>query len=390
MFAGDWSWLCFARWYCDFSTSMDSCVFFDEGAKANAAYITLEVSALVSGLLLLEKLLAFQFGRDYGSPISLYSFGILMTALHCLATVYWFGITEASFRSDCSDKDRAQDGDLTFCASDGPALAIAALIMSVCTMATFIFVFQSRRKDRVKVGAEAGEFLRISTRNWMLAIAFLQILSASLICLSVYMQKWVKRDSDEVDFVGGLLECKDCHYRYSHLGWDCLTGFMCDVNSKLGYCKMFEGLKDAGRIYVALSATSLVFITLWSQGVVFIIQGREYGFASLNYFYAFASCFFQLLAVCIWFNYSQSSFTADCTSLIEDPNALPSLCSTYGPIPAIAAVCVLGISAILYCLAFYFRGISYIKEVSLCFANLDDSQIELKMQNEASPRAAAS
>jgi hypothetical protein len=31
LFAGDWTWHCFARYFCELSSSMDACIFFDEG-----------------------------------------------------------------------------------------------------------------------------------------------------------------------------------------------------------------------------------------------------------------------------------------------------------------------------------------------------------------------
>lgn len=395
MFADNWSWTCFARWYCEFNSEMSTCIFYDEGSKANRAYIALEVSALIAGLLLLEKLLAFQFYRDYGSPASLYAFAMLMTSFHLLATLYWFGVTGANFSSDCTVHSTSQESAVPFCASTGPILALIALGLSLLTMIVFFFVFYSRKCDRIKVGAETGEFLLLSTRTWMWIVGGLLLLAACLICLSVYIQSWVERDSDEVSFKGGLIECVNCHYRYQNLGWDCLTGFMCEADSKLGYCKMYDNLRDAGRIvrakqYMALCTTSMAFITLWSQGVIFILQGREYGFASLNYVSAiqiYASCafLFQLLAVCLWFGFTGASFSSDCSGDIENSKDVLTLCSTLGPIAAIGAMVTIGLATLCFCVAFYFRGQSYMKEMALRFTSLNSSQIELK--DNSSPRS---
>lgn len=287
-FAGDWSWQCFARWFCEINSAMDACIFFDEGRKANVTYIILEILALVAGILLLEKLLAFILNRDYGNPTSLYAFGTLMAVLHFLATLLWFGLTEASFSSDCVESENVQDGQVVMCASIGPALALAGVFFSSGTVVTFIAVFYKRTHDLLKLGVESGVVCNVSTKTWMIVVLGLQFIGASLICFSIYIDNWIKRDSDEISFRGGLLQCNDCDLIYEDLGWDCFAGFMCDIDSTLGYCTMYEDLKDAGRTvstrqYIALAVTSLVFILLWGQGVIFIIQGREYGFASLNY-----------------------------------------------------------------------------------------------------------
>jgi hypothetical protein len=397
-FAGDWSWQCFSKWFCEFNSSMDSCIFFDEGFKANRAYITLEVSALIAALLLFEKLLAFKLQRDYGSPSGLYAFAILMTVLHSLATLLWFGFTEASFNEDCSKNDEITDGEVHLCAETGPAVALIALVMAVFTLAIFFLVFYRRTHDRIKVGIETGEFLRVSTRTWMYVVITLQIAGATLIGLSVYTDNWVKRHSKQIRFKGGLLECKDCHLEYEHLGWDCLSGFMCDIDSEVGYCLMYEDLKEAGRAvsskqYIALAVTASVFIIVWVQGVAYIIQGREYGFASLNYvsstqIYAGLACLFQLLAVTIWFGISKSAFNAECNNDLEDPTAIPALCSSVGPGLAIAAVIVIGVAAIVYSVAFYFRGMSYVKEVSLQInEDLNSSNVHLKVLGLETPRS---
>mmetsp|Transcript_24270 Transcript_24270/g.43189 ORF Transcript_24270/g.43189 Transcript_24270/m.43189 type:complete len:450 (+) Transcript_24270:32-1381(+) len=378
LFAGDWSWQCFARWFCEFNSAMDACIFFDEGHKANLTYIMLEILALVAGILLLEKLLAFILHRDYGSPTSLYAFGILMTVFHFLATILWFGLTEASFNTDCVDSENVQDGIVVMCASIGPALAIAGVVSSTVTVITFVAIFHRRTRDLLKLGVESGSLFRLSTKTWMTVVLVSLIICSILTCSSIYAGNWVKRDSDEITFHGGLLECADCDQEYLGLGWDCFSGFMCDIDSSLGYCIMYEDLKDAGRLYIALAVTSLVFILLWGQGVVFIIQGREYGFASLNYIYATLAVLFQALAVIVWFKTSKASFVADCGNPLMEITEVPQLCSTNGPGIAIASTCVLGVTAVLYIVAFFKRGTSYEKEISLKYVELREVEMAVE------------
>jgi hypothetical protein len=364
---------------------MDACIFFDEGLKANVTFIVLEIFALVAALLLFEKLLAFLLRRDYGSPTSLYAFAILMAVFHFLATVLWFGITGAHFSTDCLDDLNIQDGEVLMCASTGPALALGGVGMTVVTVVTFLVTFSQRTHDCIKIGVETGVVCKVSTQTLMSTVLGLQWLCTGLICYSIYIDTWVRRDTDHTDIEGGLLECNNCDALFKDLGWDCFAGFMCDIDSTLGYCVMYENLKDAGRIvrdtqYISLAVTSLMFTLLWGQGVVFIIQGREYGFASFNYvrssqFYAVSAVLFQTLAVVLWFDISRASYTADCSEPLHDLKEVPQLCSTYGPGLAIAASVLLGVTATIYIAAFWNRGKSSTKEVSLRYEELREVEL---------------
>jgi hypothetical protein len=384
-FAGDWTWQCFARYFCELSSSMDACIFFDEGFKANVTFIVLELLALVAALLLLEKLLAFQLRRDYGSPVSLYAFAILMAVFHFLATVLWFGITGANISTECLKELVVKDGQVLMCASIGPALALLGVGMTVVTVVTFLVTFSQRTHDCIKIGVETGVVCRVSTQTLMSIVLGLQWLCTGLICYSIYIDTWVRRETEDNDIEGGLLECKNCDILFKDLGWDCFAGFMCDIDSSLGYCVLYENLKDAGRIvrdtqYISLAVTSLMFTLLWGQGVVFIIQGREYGFATLNYvrssqFYAVGAVLFQSLAVILWFVISGVSYTADCSQPLHDMKEVPQLCSTSGPSLAIAASVLLVVTATLYVAAFWNRGTSSTKEVSLKYEELREFEL---------------
>jgi hypothetical protein len=214
----------------------------------------------------------------------------------------------------------------------------------------------------------------------MWIVLLLQCISLGLIFTSMYIDNWVKRDAVHVSLVGGLLECVDCDQLNRHLGWDCFAGFMCDIDSDLGYCLMYEDLKEAGRVvrarqYLALTVISGVCVLLWGQGVVFVIQGREYGFASLNYvrgrqMYAACAGMAQTLAIIAWFKVSSASYTADCSEAIDDRSKVPPLCSTSGPSVAIAASALLMLTAAIYIIVFYNRGSSVTREVSLKYTDL--------------------
>lgn len=148
---------------------------------------------------------------------------------------------------------------------------------------------------------------------------------------------------------------------------------------------MYKNLKLAGRVvrckqYLALSTTSGMLMLLWLQSAVFVVLGREYGFASLNYvrsrqIYAIGSVFFQALAVYLWFFISEAGFNKDCGAAVEDWKETPEICSTTGPGLAIATTLFTGLTAVVYVVAFCKRGFSLQREARVQYVEL--SKIEI-------------
>lgn len=388
-YAGDWSWQCFSSWLCEISSSLGECKLFDEGYKGSVVYITLEVLAIVSALILMEKVLGFTLNRDYGFSASLYALAVLMFLLHFLATVLWFGISEASFTSDCGLPSKITERP-TLCASTGPTIAVVSVITNWITALTFSLVFYRRDSDKVKIVADQGRLCYLGTRLWMKIVMGLIIANLALLATAISRSSWVKRGSTNSPFTGSLLTCDGCDSQFNYVvssrqGWDCFAGFICDINSEFGECALYEDLKLAGRVvrrmqYIALSTTAGMLMLLWLQSVFFVVLGREYGFASLNYvraiqIYAVGSALFQVLAVIIWFSISGAGFNKDCNAAIDDWTTTPEVCSTVGPILAISCSISIGITAILYVAAYYRRGSSLERRALIQYIEMSKEDI---------------
>mmetsp|Transcript_15830 Transcript_15830/g.28971 ORF Transcript_15830/g.28971 Transcript_15830/m.28971 type:complete len:442 (-) Transcript_15830:720-2045(-) len=375
-YAGDWSWECFSNWLCDISASLGECKLFDEGFKGSVVYITLEVLAIVSALILVEKVLAYILNRDYGYSASLYALAALMFLLHLLATLLWFGLSEATFHAECGRPNKITEKPV-LCATTGPAVAVAGVVVSGLSAVTFVVIFYRREIDKVKIVAETSRLCNMGTKLWMKVVLCLLLVNLTMIAVSVASPFWVKRTSNNSPFTGSLLKCDGCDHEYQYIGWDCFAGFICDIDSDYGECVMYKNLKLAGRVYLALSTTSGMLMLLWLQSATFVVLGREYGFASLNYVYAVGSTFFQALAVILWFSLSDAGFSKDCHSAVEDWKKTPEICSTLGPSLAIATTVSTGITAIIYIAAYCKRGFSLQREARIQYVELSkvDPQI---------------
>jgi hypothetical protein len=215
-YAGDWSWECFSNWLCDISASLGECKLFDEGYKGSVVYITLEVLAIVSALILSEKILAFQLNRDYGYSASLYALAVLMFLLHLLATALWFGLSEASFTEDCGQTKKITDKP-GLCASTGPKVAIAGVVMTGLAMLAFSIVFYRRDTDKVKIVSDQGSLCRMGTKSWMKIVLCLLLVNLTLIAVTIANPLWVKRSPKTSPFTGSLLKCDGCDHEYQYI-----------------------------------------------------------------------------------------------------------------------------------------------------------------------------
>jgi hypothetical protein len=138
---------------------------------------------------------------------------------------------------------------------------------------------------------------------------------------------------------------------------------------------MYKNLKLAGRVvgprqYLTLSTTSGMLMLLWLQCALFVVLGREYGFASLNYVYAIGSTVFQGLAVILWFFISDAGFHKDCNSSVEDWTETPEICATLGPSLAISTSVCTALTAVLFIVAYCKRGFSLQRQSRIQYVEL--------------------
>lgn len=216
VYAGDWSWECFSTWLCDISASLGDCKLFDEGYKGSVVYITLDVLAVISGLILIEKVLAYMLNRDYGYGASLYALAALMFLLHLLATVLWFGLSEAKYTNDCGTNDKITEKS-TLCASTGPTVAIAGTVVSGFAAVGFLVMFYSRDSDKVKIIADSSKLCRMGTKLWMKLVLCMLLVNLTLIAVTIASPNWVKRTSSVGEFTGSLLKCDGCNNDYQYI-----------------------------------------------------------------------------------------------------------------------------------------------------------------------------
>ncbi|CAG9314728.1 unnamed protein product [Blepharisma stoltei] len=355
-----WSWECYAQYYCELNDDLGDCKLFKDGYKASYAYLFLEVLSLMLTVMLIEKLIIAGTGGDYGSPMLIYIISSFVFICHLLATIIWFGLSKASWSGSCdSTKNPTTDTDRPdFCAEGGPAIAIANIFINAfAVVAVFFFMCKrDRLTDGVRLGVEDGKWLCLPTRYWMFITLSLLFTGIIFLLAAIGEDSWVKRDPRAHHMHGSLLRCKDCIADYDWVGWDCLAGNECDSDSSSGACHLFKHLRDSSSAFVTLAGITVVLIAMFIQVVSGILSGRDYGIRILNYAYPVLIALSNLLGTIIWFGISKAGFDKNCDNKQNDPEDTLDICSTTGPSLSIVSNFLFVPMAVIFFISYWKRG----------------------------------
>ena len=264
-FAHNWSWECMARESC-YNDLVDDCSLYKNGYRGSIAYISFEISSLLIGLILLEKMILFLFKKDFGLPVIFLILLVLHWILHAFAIIFWFYLSNSIFFSS------------NIISKTGPMIAIISLLWQTITDG---FIFYRFYKENLAY--QPSDFMiqnkccNISPRIWLSISLALLILTFSLILGSLTSDSWLQSSK----YSGNLIKCDNC-YPIDNLSWSCLAGTECESNSDSYSCNLYRNISNAGDAFIILSAIALLFLLLAAQPVIASIISRDYGLTFVN------------------------------------------------------------------------------------------------------------
>lgn len=364
-----WSWGCFKHLHCDLLESDQLCDVYARALKAMILYCSMDFLAVVFNIMLLQRFFAYLLDRDYGAPKLMYILATLVLSAHTTALAAYFSLTRVSFTAQCSS-ELSLGSDL--CVEVGLVIAISAGVAQFLMLPLIISSFWHRSKSRDSgVWITSPRVCCCSTRVWMRLCFLLHVLIYCIGVSCVLSEKWVSRSSQGGLWNGGLLRCQDCPFNSEITGWDCIAGWLCNFDSASGQCKLFKRLREAGRgvtftQFFLMELLALVLMMQWTEVVVRMVQGREFGFPRVNAQlpgFIFAIHFF---ATMFWFGETRAVISSDaCNESTDDKTDTPQVCATVGPGLAIANCVLIGASAVLFSIVYSKRGTDYTKLVQV-------------------------
>ena len=261
----NWTWECLARVSCELSDT--SCGSFLNGYQAGVIYTYLELSSIILGLYLLEKLILMVFHRHSVVKPLLYLSTILHFLSHLLALVSWYLLINP-WNSE-------------FSTSSGVAVSIYNCGFISCYGILIIYTL-SRRNEDPSMPQEKYEnnipLLGLNPRLWVFLGLLTAVIGGGFIMAAISNSSWVETK----DINGGLLRCSNCQ-EVAEIAWVCLAGTECSTNSQSSTCILYQDLADASENYVYLEVLTLVFIMMAAQPLIAVIISREYGFKYLSH-----------------------------------------------------------------------------------------------------------
>lgn len=333
----DWNFECFARSICNENSDLGLCKIYTTLYKASFAFYILEIASMIMGILLMEKIAILAMNGDFGSPLSVYFIGSMMLAFHLLAICLWLGITGASW-SDCF-KTTDIFATQSVCVLDGPKVAIANIFFITLFLAYFFFIFAKRNVQYLHKVVTLKKLLWINGRFWCFVAMGLLGITNFVILASLVTSSWVTKGQIE----GSLTRCLDCT-EVDWMGWECLAGTECSINSSSENCDFYSKLSRSSKGFIVLEAMTIICLMFFSQSLTSLVRGRIYGLRFLNYAYPLLAVFFNTLATSVWFGTTQSKFN-NC-----------DLCAESGPGLAVASQFFIIPMAVIFCLVYFLRS----------------------------------
>ena len=120
--------------------------------------------------------------------------------------------------------------------------------------------------------------LGMSLSGWGLVALVLTFVGFLLMITSLTISSWITT----TNFSGGLYRCENCNH-IKYLGWDCLQGSTCSINSNSTNCNTYKELYEASQLFISFEAAAIIFLALFIQSLTAYIRGRDYGNKYANY-----------------------------------------------------------------------------------------------------------
>ncbi|CAG9331643.1 unnamed protein product [Blepharisma stoltei] len=351
-----WDWKCFSDFACISPQNLRNCLDFTAATKASRVYICLEFFALISGLLLIDKLVIAYYNKHHVS-ISVYLLSSLMSISHLISYLSWLYLINQEVISSRSVV--TESGPRVY-SKEGSSKSMLACVLSFIAIIILHLVMKSYEGKDLIIFDDTISLdtliKRFTMRRWMFRCGLLFTSAFSLISFILYNGRWVLRFTRNSYWQGGLLACQDCNEDIKNLHWNCLQSLNCASDFTKGSCELYSDLALASKGFIIFEAIAFIFFIFFLQAYIKILAGKHYGFPIMNYLYAIGVSFFNFLATIAWFYLSRASLTLDCQ---REPleNERPPACSTVGPFGLMFSNVFLIPMSFMFCYAYYHREI---------------------------------
>ncbi|OMJ85460.1 hypothetical protein SteCoe_13220 [Stentor coeruleus] len=329
----NWNFECFARSICSQDSDLGLCQVYKNLYSAGFGFMVLEVASLLMGILMLEKIAILAVHGEFGSSWNFYINGILILVFHLIGICIWIGKSGAKW-TGC-DKTNNIYSTPDICALDGPRLSIANIFLISLTLSYIFYLYRKHPVLHIGHTVSFKKIFWIPGKIWAYIVFALLGLSYILIMASTTTNLWISKVSRR----GGLLRCENCD-DVDDLGWQCLSGRECEIDSESADCDLYHSLSKGSQSYLILQGITVIFLILFAQSLTASIKGRKYGLPILNFIYPIAAMFCNMLATAVWFGITEAKFS-DC-----------DLCAENGPGLAVASqfftIPMAGIFTVIY------------------------------------------
>lgn len=291
----DWTWECFARVYCENSSS--DCDMYTEGYESSTLFIILETIFIIFTLLILNRLILNLLGRGFGSFATLMFFEFFTVSFKISAFFVWVFRFWYKYRDEVSLRN-------------GAVLSVCCVVWEIFT--TFVTVFSIWRLcDNNDSGVLRSYRCGINRKVFMIISSLLLTIGAFLSITSLDKVYWVSGGD-----AGTLMRCKNCELA-SWIPWHCLSSSACETNPSSSSCKNYSNYSSAGNIYLTfslISSISVLQIQDYSISYIFFNIFGLYSLTSVIFtqLYLFFAVFFQGLGIFYWIGKTEASIKSSC------------------------------------------------------------------------------
>ena len=136
---------CIAYPNCHVSSESGLCKTFRDLSDANLTYMSLEIAALFLFAWWLMPTVHLVSGVEYGYSFLNYLSGALCFFVHFVATVAWFGVSQADFDINCDLKKFDPRTKWDICAGTGPEIAVANCAVFCVSYPLWAWVYYNRK-----------------------------------------------------------------------------------------------------------------------------------------------------------------------------------------------------------------------------------------------------
>lgn len=150
---------CIAYPNCFVSPDSGLCKTFRDLSDAGLTYMSLEIASLILFAWWLMPTIHLVGGVEYGYPFLNYLSGALCFFVHFVATIAWFGVSQADFDLSCDAKEFDPRTKWSICAGVGPQLAVANCAVFCVSYPLWALVYYNRKgqvqapKQEVELGS---------------------------------------------------------------------------------------------------------------------------------------------------------------------------------------------------------------------------------------------